>query len=90
MFDLRFEDILLQCPYLQSDYMNPASHTFLCKAKRDSRLCNQLALGFTVLCSICEAFVRARQVDQSSMEQPRHHVLTCSDALYKSQYFNTV
>lgn len=27
---------------------------------------------------------------QSSMEQPRHHVLTCSGALYKLQYFNAV
>ena len=50
----------------------------------------QLGLGFTVLCSICEAFVRAMQVHQSSMEQARHHVLTCSGALYKPRYFNTV
>lgn len=66
-----------------------SSVAYLCKAKRDSRLCIQLGLGFTVLCSICEAFVRAIEVQQSSMEQPRHHVLTCSGTLHKLQYCST-
>lgn len=76
--------------------MSPASVSFcessvayLCKAKRDSRLGIHLGLGFTVLCSICEALVRAIQVQQSSTEQPRHHVLTCSGALYKLQCCST-
>lgn len=63
-----------------------SSVAYLCKAKRDSRLCIQLGLGFTVLCSICEPFVRAIQVQQSSMGQPRHHVLTRSGTLYELQY----
>lgn len=69
--------------------LRESSVAYLCKAKRDSRLCIQLGLGFTVLCSVCEAFVRAIQVQQSSMEQPRHHVLTCSGTLYKLQHCST-
>lgn len=77
---------------LQSGYVHPASHTMAvhCKAKRESRLCGQPGLCVTVPCSVHEVFVRAMQVHQSSVEQRRHHVLTCAGATYKPQYFNTL
>lgn len=66
-------------------------HLITLQSQKGQQTMQSSGFGFhSSLLNMWSSFVGAMQVHQSTTEQPRHHVLTCSGSLYKLQYFHTV